>query len=279
MPADFRSELKGHILAVKDLPTLPKVLDKVAALVADPSSSTEQIAKVISTDQVLSAKVLKMVNSPIYGFPGRIGSVNHALVLLGYNVIRGVIISTSVFDAMSKAMEGLWEHSVAAAAAGRVVAEAAGLKDPEEYAVSGLLHDLGKVVWAVQLPQLRPKVEALVSDRDLTFAEAEEEVLGFGHDMVNAWLANHWHLPVNLKEGMSHHHKPMLAQHYPNFAAVVHVADFLARLFESGSGGDDGVPVLHKEALKLLKLGTTELERIMDDLSVRLVEVSDLSPV
>ena len=107
MEEDLRTKQKGQILAVKDLPTLPGVLHEVSILVEDPNSSTDQISKAISKDQVLSAKVLKMVNSPIYGFPGRIGSIQHALVLLGFNVIKGIIISTSVFDVMNENMKGL----------------------------------------------------------------------------------------------------------------------------------------------------------------------------
>jgi len=151
---DLKTSAKGQILSIRDLPTLPKVLDEVSRLVQNPNTSIEAIAKVISRDQVLSAKVLKMVNSPVYGFPGRISSIQHSLVLLGFNVIRGVIISTSVFDIMSKAMEGLWEHSVGCALATGLVARQAKLKDPEEFSVCGLLHDLGKVVAAVQLPEL-----------------------------------------------------------------------------------------------------------------------------
>ena len=87
MDEDLRTKQKGRILAVKDLPTLPGVLQEVAVLVENPNSSSDQISRAISKDQVLSAKVLKMVNSPIYGFPGRIGSIQHALVLLGLNIL------------------------------------------------------------------------------------------------------------------------------------------------------------------------------------------------
>ena len=107
MDEDLRTKQKKQILTMKDLPTLPGVLTEVSALVENPDSSTDQISKVIAKDQVLSAKVLKMVNSPVYGFPGRIGSIQHALVLLGFNVIKGIIISTSIFDVMNKHMRGL----------------------------------------------------------------------------------------------------------------------------------------------------------------------------
>ncbi len=276
MTEDMRLERKDRLLAVKDLPTLPSVLDEVSKLVDDPNSSGEQIAKVISYDQVLSAKVLKMVNSPIYGFPGRIGSIQHALVLLGFNVIRGVIISTSVFDEMNKAMSGLWDHSVGCALACQEVARVAGFEDPEEYSVTGLLHDLGKVVSAVQLPDLKKDIDALVQEKDLNYWEAERQVLGFGHDRINMWLADQWKLPPLIREGMAYHHKPMQAQHYPQAACVVHVADFMVRMFEYGSGGDDNVPYMEPKAVKLLQLKFKDLTRVMDGLCEKFVDIAGL---
>lgn len=277
MVEDLKLERKDQILAVKDLPTLPKVLDEVSRLVRDPDSSTEQIAKLISMDQVLSAKVLKMVNSPIYGFPGRISSIHHALVLLGFNVLRGVIVSTSVMDMMNQAMVGLWEHSVGCALASSTIARHIGLKDVEDVSVAGLLHDLGKVVTAVQLPDMKSGIESLVKAKDLTYLDAEKEFMGFGHDRVNAWIADHWKLPPSIKEGMSYHHKPQLARLYPEVACCVHLGDFLVRVFEYGSGGDDNVLFLEPEALKKLKLKPADLETILDQLSEQFLDIADLS--
>lgn len=272
MSNDLRTELKGLLLAVKDLPTLPTVLEEVSKLLEDPRSSTQQVAKLISRDQVLSAKVLKMVNSPVYGFPGRISTIQHALVLLGCNVIRGLIISTSVFELMTTAMSGLWEHSVGCAMACGVIAREAGCKEPEEYAMAGLLHDLGKIIVAVQLPQAREEIEQAVVREDLPYLEAEKKILGFGHDRVNAWVADHWNLPLNLKIGIAGHHRPVSAQHYPKMACVVHVGDFVTRVLEIGSGGEDHVPFLDPQALELLSLKLSHLDKIMD---VVLAEIED----
>lgn len=276
MEEDLKTSVKGQILSIKDLPTLPKVLDEVSRLVQDPNANTDEIAKIISRDQVLSAKVFKMVNSPVYGFPGRIGTVQHALVLLGFNVVRGIIISTSVFDMMIKAMEGLWEHSLGCALAANVVARAAGLADPEEYSVAGLLHDLGKVVAAVQMPELHESVSQAVREQDLSWFEAERAVMGFGHDRINAWLGRHWNLPGNIREGMSHHHSPETAQLYPETAAAVHIGDWIVRIYEYGTGGDDQAAVLSKKALDMLKLKLSDMDRILDEFAGQLAEVSDL---
>ena len=273
MDEDLRTKQKGRILAVKDLPTLPGVLQEVAVLVENPNSSSDQISRAISKDQVLSAKVLKMVNSPIYGFPGRIGSIQHALVLLGFNVVKGIIISTSVFDVMNENMRGLWEHSLGCALASSAIARAIGCKDPEEYAVAGLLHDIGKVVAAVQLPDSRAAIDALVKEKDISYRQAESEVLGFAHDRINLWLCNYWNLPVNLKEGLSYHHRPMSATLYPKVAQVVHVGNFLARLFGVGNGGDDQISTLDDGVLETLELTPDVLFKVMDGLEREFVDL------
>jgi putative nucleotidyltransferase with HDIG domain len=276
MSEDLKTEIKDRALEIRNLPTLPLALTEVSTLLDDPEVSTDEVARVIGRDQVLSAKVLKMVNSPVYGFPGRIGSVQHSLVLLGLNVIRGVIISTSVFDIMVESMAGLWEHSLGCATACQRLARRAGFKDPEEYSVAGLLHDLGKVVTACQMPDVKARIDEVVAADDLTYFEAERKLLGFGHDRINAWIAEHWKLPLRLKEGMAMHHKPQLAQYYPDVAAVVHIGDFLTRVYEFGSGGDDQAVPLKPEALKLLKLTMCDLEVVLDELEGDLSEIAGL---
>ncbi|MDQ7032081.1 MAG: HDOD domain-containing protein [Desulfonauticus sp.] len=275
---DLRLESKKKVLAIKDLPTLPQVLAEVSKLLEDPTVSTEKVAQVISKDQVLSAKVLKMVNSPIYGFPRRISTIQHALVLLGFNVIKGLIISTSVFDIMNQSMIGLWEHSLGCALASSTIAKKVKLKDPEEYAVAGLLHDLGKVIALVQLPELKAEVEELVKKEDIPYYVAEKKVMGFGHDRINAWLADYWHLPLRLREGLAWHHQVQSAQHYPEMAAVVHLADFITRLFEVGFAGDDNVSKLDARAFKILKLTPNLFEEILDELVDNFLELSDFKP-
>ncbi len=274
---DLKTSVKGQVLAINDLPTLPGVLDEVTKLVENPETSTEEIASVIVKDQVLSAKVLKMVNSPVYGFPGRISSIQHGLVLLGFNVIRGIIISTSVFDMMVQAMKGLWEHSLGCATASGIIARHAGFDDPEEYAVAGLLHDLGKVVTAVQLPELHQKILDTVEKKNLSYYRAEKDILGFGHDRINAWLGRHWNLPGNIRAAMSRHHSPHMADLYKSTCCVVHLGDFMVRLFEFGTSGDDQTSYLRPEAMKELGFKMSDMERCMDELADQLLDVSDVT--
>ncbi len=275
---DLRTERKGKILSVDNLPTLPPVLDEVTKMIEDENTSPKQIADVISKDQVLSAKVLKMVNSPVYGFPGRITTIHHALVLLGINVIRGIIISTAVFDVITSSMVGLWEHSLCTSTISKIIAEQINLKDPEEYAIAGLLHDLGKVIIAIQLPEEKKEIEEVQKKEDISYLEAEKKILGFGHDRVNAWLCDHWKLPLPTKEALAYHHNPSLAKFYPDFANVVHVADCISKVLEVGFSGDEIVPLLQKKSFLSLGLTFKKLAKIMDQVLENIIEVLTFIP-
>ncbi len=266
---DLETNYKGRLLVAKNLPTLPPVLREAMALldVPSPKVSMIQIADIICRDQVLSAKVLKLVNSPIYGFPGRISSIQNALVLLGFNVVKGAIISTVVFEQMSKSMVGLWEHSVACSLACRSLARHMGLSEANEYALAGLLHDFGKAITAMQIPEARRDIELLVRNEDVFYHEAERLLLGFGHTRINRWLATHWHLPPGLTDGITWHHDPMQARHNKLMPGVVHVGDFFARLFECGFAGDSNIPQPDPQTLTFLGLDKEYLGPLLDSVA------------
>lgn len=270
----LETQYKGKCLESRNLPALPTVLREAMELMSGPHASMQKVATIISRDQVLSAKVLKMVNSPVYGFPGRISSIQNALVLLGFNVIRGLIISTVVFDAMSTHMRGLWMHSMACSTLCREIARMLKLKEIEEYTLAGLLHDFGKVITATQMPEAQKDLEALVRDRDILFFDAEKELLGFSHTQINNWVADHWSLPPNLKAAMACHHNPMHAADHKTLSCVVHLADFLARLYECGSGGDENVPLLDPMALKHLGLDQNALGDVVDKAGEALASIN-----
>lgn len=271
----LETQYKGKCLESRNLPALPLPLREAMALMNSPNASMQKVAVVISRDQVLSAKVLKMVNSPIYGFPGRISSIQNALVLLGFNVIRGLIISTVVFDTMSKSMKALWAHSLSCSVLCREIAKVFKVKDLEECTLAGLLHDFGKIITATQMPEAQKELEKLVAEKDILFYNAEKELLGFSHTQINGWVAEHWSLPPSLKAAMMYHHNPMGSAEHKTLCCVVHLSDFLARLYESGSGGDNNVPVLDPMALKHLGLDQSALGDLVDKAGETLASMGD----
>jgi HD-like signal output (HDOD) protein len=271
--AFLTGDIEGVVLAAGQLPTMPAALAEVTRLVRDPKSNLEDISEPISRDQVLAAKVLRLVNSPAYGLKEPVGTIHRALFLLGYDVIEGIIVTATVFGSASPALLRDWDHALGCAAACRIVAEAAGLDEPESYGVAGLLHDLGKVIWMNQLENLRTSVDWLLTKNALYPREAEKQVLGFDHDTVNAWVAELWHLPPGVAAAMAHHHSPLDAAEEPYFAGVAHLGDFLAHLIPAVAGQGIHVPYLEPRVLEHLHLRPDDLPELLDTLEEALASM------
>jgi HD-like signal output (HDOD) protein len=249
------AELKQRISKLSELPTLPQVVQTVVAKIAQPSTSAEDLARVLERDQVLAAKVLRLANSPFYGFPSRIASVDHAVVVLGLNVVKGLTLCASALDIIQEAgMHQLWRHSLGVAMTSQIIARRLGLKNPEDVFVAGLLHDLGKVVLYLKAPEIWNQVEALSKANRTYMLDTEQTILDFTHAEVAGWLADAWHLPVVLREPMLFHHQPAAAQTARVQTAIVHVADLLVKAMGCGQSGDDLVPALAPEAWALVNL-------------------------
>ena len=197
---DLSEGIRTLIKETKSLPTLPGIITKLSELETISSTSTADMAHVISSDQILSAKVLRLVNSPFYGFSRRVSTISNALILLGVNVIKSLVLTSSIFEIMEKTFIGLWEHSLASAAAANTIAKHLQLQDIEEISTAALLHDIGKVVITVQLKKDYEKLLELAQKKDCSTYLAEREMLHTDHAEVGQWLALSWYLPEKLQE-------------------------------------------------------------------------------
>ncbi len=268
--------LQRKVEELSNLPTLPGVVQVVCTMVEDQQTSAKDIGELIAKDQVLSAKILRVVNSPVYGFPGRISSVTHAIVLLGFNVVKGLILSSAVFDGLAGGMQGLWEHSLGVALVSRRMAKELKRTDAEEVMVAGLLHDLGKVVISYLQPDEYGRALTAARERHVHIAEAETEVFGIDHTRVSLWLSLRWHLPKRLSDALTYHHRPDRAKEGKELTAIVHVADILARGMGYGSGGDPSMPPLHHETYHNLGLSFQQIDEILADAEQEYAAGTDL---
>ncbi len=267
-----RVAAKKKVQLIKNLPTLPGMIDKISRAVDSKRFSAADIGKLISKDQVLTAKVLKLANSAFFGFSRKVGSLTQALVLLGFDVVKGLILTSSVFDLMKGQSAELWRHSMAVATVSNIIATEIGMEEVEEVGLAGLLHDLGKVVLRVHMIEDRQSIDELVEVEEMPVRDAEREVLGFDHTQVGQWLAESWKLPEQLLEPIRWHHKPEASRQAPKYTAVVHFADILVRAYGCGDGGDPWVPPLDRHAMKLLALDSAKLRNIIDVMCDKLVE-------
>lgn len=263
--------LRASIERIDALPTIPKVLQKLLKVIENPKVSMTEIGEFVSSDPVLASRILKVVNSPVYGFPGRISSISQALILLGLNVVRGMLLGVSVFEVMEKTMSGLWDHSMGCAVAARIIAKKKGLKEPEEISIAALLHDIGKVVLSLKFPEEYKKSLEITKRDDLFIFEAEKQTFFITHAEAGSWIAQKWNFPRSLFEAIEYHHKPQLSKNTPIYSAIVHVADILIRAKGYGFSGDHHVPAINDTALRLLGFDDADFLEILTELEESLV--------
>lgn len=264
--------LQDTLEDVEELPTLPTVLIKINNLLQDPRTSSEEVGQAISSDQALASRVMKLVNSAFYGFPGRINTISHAISLLGFLTVRNVVITASIIGAFEEeeAQSGLnlkefWQHSVATASIAKLIAKASKIPQTEEAFISGLLHDLGKLLMQLYLPDEYKKVFAYMDRKPDLILRAEQKILGFNHTHAGAWLAKKWNLPAEIIHVIEYHHTPGEASESKDLCMAVNLADTLARALEFGSGGDPFIPGIEDEVWDYLNLDESKLNIILSN--------------
>ncbi len=238
-PATIDNRAKLVISNIRNLPTPPIVFHQIQKVIANPNSSAGQVAAVLAEDPAMSAKVLKLTNSAFYGLNREIESVKHAVMIVGMEAIKNLVLSASVLDMFKGSevdqefQESFWRHSLATAFCGRLLARRIkdrGMIDPDTAFSSGLLHDVGKMIIFCFLPDEKAKiVEARQTDSESEDHALEERILGFSHAQIGGFLATHWKLPKRLADSISFHHQPMASEDKLPIAHLIHLGDFVAK--------------------------------------------------
>jgi len=221
---------------IKELPTLPDVVFKVNEVVNDPSTSATDLESVISRDQAIAAKVLKLVNSAFYGLPGRVDTLSRAIPLLGFSTVRNIVMSVSIFDLGSISefdVKQFWRHSFATSTAARAIARADGLPDAETQSLAGLLHDMGKVLLFQHFGSHYQVVLEMMQTKGITFLQAEKSLYSIDHALVGATIAEKWTFPPNLAAAIGFHHNPEPAGDLADFVAVTATANAICQTTET----------------------------------------------
>lgn len=260
----------------RTLPTLPGIITKLNTLAENEKSSVQEMARLVSSDQVLSARILRLANSPSYGFY-RVATISNAMILLGVDVVKSLVLSSSIFEIMENSALGLWEHSLGAGVAANIIAKRICLPDCEEIATAALLHDIGKVIVRLKLQDEYDVLLGKTAESGRPLHELEREMFGADHAEVGGWLGKNWFLPEKLVIPITCHHNVAAASSHQVKTAVVHFADVLIKASGFGSSGDPFVPVI--QPLAWNKLGMTEplLAEIVDELEEKLVDAKNFS--
>ena len=238
-------DYKRKVYAIRDLPTLPAIAQKVLTLADDDAASAEKLTSIISSDQALSVKVLGLANSAYYGYRSKIGTVRHAVTIIGTNMLKQISLSVLVCGTLGKGgkeRDEFWKHSFGTATAASMIAKRTGSSDGDFCFMAGLIHDIGKMVIDTYFP----------NEKDMQ------------HTEVGAWMGERWQLPQPLINAIAYHHSIEPGHLAQPIVACVNAADACAKLALT-----DKAPELAPEVLSALKLTSQGFLEIVDDLSSR----------
>jgi len=281
---------KAEILvgAIDDLPTIPVVATQVLSLLDNPDVSIEEIADLMLTDQVMTARVMKLINSPVYRPAQQITSLKRALVYLGLRHVRELALTTSVinaFDGATGALElnAFWEHSFGVGMVSKIIARKAGYPDLEKAYIAGIIHDLGEVFLSNFVREPFARVLEHIKTHPVTLFAAEAEMLGTTHCEIGLCMARKWNFPDTYCEVISSHHTPAEATIDPVLCAIVNLSDLFCTVRDLNFGGNQWIcfNLNDEESWKILKqaspsMAQMDVERFCYELDDSIPNVKEL---
>jgi HD-like signal output (HDOD) protein len=250
------------------LPEIPSIVFELNEAIANPMSSGEHIAGVINRSPSLTALLLKIVNSSFYGFPSKIDKVSHAVSLIGTREITGLALGISIisiFKSLPKEiidMLSFLKHSLACGIFSRILAAHQNSSQTEQLFVSGLLHDLGRLILYIHFPKESRITLTRSRNRSKLLHREEKDYLGCSHAEIGRRLIEQWKLPVMLENNVRYHHNPSAAQQLVP-ASIVHLADLIVNMLGIGSSGEKFIPPLDPTAWEALEVAPASFEKLI----------------
>jgi putative nucleotidyltransferase with HDIG domain len=247
--------------SIRNLPSVPIVMMEVSKMLDDPATNASELGKVISTDQGMVAKILTVANSPLYGLPRRVSTIDFAIVVLGFDHIKNIVIALSMMEAFKESFDpswnkkAYWVHSITTASAAKRIADELGYRRTGEVFTAALLHDLGISVIQRYMNDKYKIICEAVKQNEGNYLDAEIEVIGITHQEIGEFLMNRWNLPSNLSDAIAHHHKPSLSNENKTLSSIIHLADYMTQKLSIGHFEWDSNLELDKEIISILNLG------------------------
>lgn len=239
-------QLNDILLKVQEFPTLPTIYVALMDVMANPRSTANHVAEIIAQDQASAAKILRVANSSIYGFHGRINNISQAIVFIGFDEVKNLVTALSIINLFQKVNVhsdinpvNLWKHSIAVGIITRMLGQHLGVKDLENYFLAGILHDIGKLLFFKIIPEAYSEVVSYAILNNMTFREAEQKKLGITHTVAGELLAEKWKLPQQIKQCIRYHNIGLIDGKPNQLVSCVHVANIFATMLGFGTTGDE----------------------------------------
>jgi putative nucleotidyltransferase with HDIG domain len=258
--------------ASRGLPIMPHIAAEVAKLASDPNASLEDLRKLVDRDPSLTARMLKVSNSPLHGLPNEVRSLGVAFTLLGRETVRNMVLAMSmqhVYTRFGLMERLLWQHATLAGPVASRLAQHPEIKlDPREAFTAGMLHDVGKTALANSYPDQYETVMKRVYNEGTSFVSVEREHFGFDHAELGARVAQEWGVPEKIVAVIRHHHDPAALATLPDDVArmTALISITTACLTRLGVGRREKVPSLDIASLpawRFLGLAADEVVRVL----------------
>ncbi|GAB7025190.1 HDOD domain-containing protein [Geotalea toluenoxydans] len=274
--------------AISELPTIPHVATKVIDLLDKPEVELDEVADMILTDQVLAARVIKMVNSPFYKPAHEIKSVKRALIYLGFRHIRELAFTCSFIDVFQGKdgafdIRTFWEHSFGVGIVAKIIAQRFRYPDTEKAYLVGIVHDIGEVFLSYYKRSDFEKLLESIKGKSYRMFEAEKEYFGTSHSEIGLCIARKWNFPPEYCEVIALHHAPEDATIDPTLVSIVNLADLFCSVRQLDYGGKSWVTfnLADEKSWSILKnyaphLADFDVERFCYELDDRVPEIQEL---
>lgn len=246
--AEKREKTDLILSNIYNLPALPKALIEVNRLLENPNATATELSKVISQDQALVSKILSIANSPLYGLPRKVSTIDFAILIIGFNDIKNIVMALSLMEAFKNKSDknlnqmDFWTHSVVTATASKRIAEDLGYRIGGEAFVVGLLHDLGIPVIHKYLHSNFLAILEMSEKEQKRFFDCEIDIMGMDHQEIGKFLAYKWNLPLEIVDSILNHHQPSKASENKVLTSIAHLADYMSNtLVDNNYFWDKGI--------------------------------------
>lgn len=274
--------LKNKILRnVHDLPPMPQTVFKAREIMANPKSDFKELANLFETDQAIAAKILKLANSPYYGYSGKVTSIQRASVIIGHKTMGELITMGGTASLLGDRLVGygldagaLWKHSLAVAFGSRFLAQKIEPSLSNDAFTSGLIHDAGKLILDPYILERWELFEEFMADGEHTFLEAEKKILELDHTEMASEVCKKWNMPEPLTVAIRYHHHPSRSNG-SKLTYMVHVADAIAMMAGLGLGIDGTLYQMDDTAMDFLGIEEEDMNEIMGSILEATQKISE----
>lgn len=250
------------------LPETPSIITELNDVIADPFATSNDVAQVVNKSPSLAALLLRIVNSAYYGFPSKIDRISRAVTIIGTKEISGLALGICVMRAFDDIpaktidMQAFIRHSLACGMVARIVAALKNMEQTEQLFVSGLLHDIGKLIVFKYYPEHAVACLRMAAESGNSTFHAEQAVIGLNHTQIGLYLLKKWRLPLDLENNIAFHHAPAKALD-PIKAGIVHLADLIAHGLGIGSSGERSIPFFDDGVLDNVGISTHTIQLVI----------------